>query len=435
MKRVWSPADCANESAGGTRVGCLARRGGLARAILVATVLAGTSASAVDVAGQSPPAAPTNVVVLADGPSASWISIFPGSSIQAAVNAYPGATTFYIRAGVHRRQRINPKTNNVFIGEAGAVLDGENITPYAFEATTAIPQSVIIKQLEIRRYASPAQAGAIQGDNGPNWVLEDNIVHDNSYIGIRTGRGWQLRRNAVYRNGVIGISGFRSHGAIIENNTIYENNWLQAPEVPVNAAASGIKFGETKNVMIRGNNIYGNLAKGVWIDHCEPTITITGNTIRTSSHQGIFIEISYDTLISNNTIENNAIGQPWPRAGITVVNSVNVEIANNTVQNNGYGIVGFQTTGVNATTGPFGPLRLQNLHVHDNIIRVGSGRSGIGQNAGETQVYSTWNNRFVHNTYTAATNSSWWAWQNLAYNFVGWQGVGQDTTGTFTLVP
>jgi hypothetical protein len=403
--------------------------------MLVATVLGWLSWPALDVTGQSPPPAPANVVVLADGPAASWVSIFPGSSIQKVVNAYPGATTFYIRAGVHRQQRVNPKTNNVFIGEEGAVLDGENVTPYAFEATAASPHGVTIRKLEIRQYASPAQAGAIQGDNGPNWILEDNIVHDNAYVGIRTGRGWQVRRNAVYRNGVMGISGFRSHGAIIENNTVYANNWPQAPEVPVDAEASGIKFGETTALTIKSNTVRDNLAKGIWIDHCGPVVTVSSNTVRDNSHQGVFIEITYGATVLANVIERNAVGQAWPHAAVTITNSPDTEVAANIVRHNGNGIVGFQSSGVNALRGAFGPLRLENLHVHDNTIHMSAGHSGIGQNTGETQVYSTWNNRFVHNTYTAPANGAWWAWENRVYDFVEWQELGQDTTSTFTLMP
>ena len=52
-----------------------------------------------------------------------------GQSIQSAVNANPEGTTFVIKAGVHRRQSVKPKSRMTFIGEPGAVLDGEGATP------------------------------------------------------------------------------------------------------------------------------------------------------------------------------------------------------------------------------------------------------------------------------------------------------------------
>jgi parallel beta-helix repeat protein len=431
MMRVWSPADRSNDCAHGTRVGGTARPTGLAGAMLAATVLGGMSWSAVDVAGQSAPAAPSNVVVLVEAPNPSWISIFPGSSIQGVVNAYPGGTTFYIRAGVHRQQRINPKTNNVFVGEAGAVLDGENVATYAFLASNALPQNVTIRNLEIANYATPSQSGAIQGDNGFGWVVADNRVHDNLAIGIRTGKGWQVLRNTVYRNGVIGISGYRANGALIADNDIYENNWLQAPELPVNAEAAGIKFGETANATVRNNHVHGNLAKGIWMDHCLPTSIIEGNTIVDNWHQGIFYEISYAGVIRNNIVDRNALKPVGIRAGIQVTNSPNVEVYGNTVRDNANGITGQQTTGVNATTGVFGPLRTEDLYVHDNAVRMRVGKTGLTQNTGETAVYSTWNNRFQGNSYTLGLNSTYFSWADRSLTETQWQATGNDVTGQF----
>jgi parallel beta-helix repeat protein len=51
-------------------------------------------------------------------------TIYPGQSIQAAVDAFPAGTSFLLKAGVHRQQSVTPKANDVFRGETGAVLDG-----------------------------------------------------------------------------------------------------------------------------------------------------------------------------------------------------------------------------------------------------------------------------------------------------------------------
>jgi parallel beta-helix repeat protein len=55
------------------------------------------------------------------------VSVFPGRSIQAAVDAAPPGTSFLIKTGVHRLQRVTPKDRNRFIGEAGAVLSGARV--------------------------------------------------------------------------------------------------------------------------------------------------------------------------------------------------------------------------------------------------------------------------------------------------------------------
>src|SRR5687768_12290583 len=76
-----------------------------------------------DPTGGSPPPPPSGV-----GPQstitcpAGAVNIFPGSSINAAVDANVGATTFCLMAGTHNLDRsIIPKTGNTFVGEFGAI--------------------------------------------------------------------------------------------------------------------------------------------------------------------------------------------------------------------------------------------------------------------------------------------------------------------------
>jgi parallel beta-helix repeat protein len=423
----------------GPQVGKNGNRRRRAAGTLTIAVLGAIVSAALDLTGQSSPSS-SQVEVYREAPLAGpfsdplWIPIQPGTNIQTVVNSYPGATTFYLRAGVHRQQRVNPRTNNIFIGETGAVLDGENTTPYAFEATTALPQNVTIKNLEITRYASPYQGGAIQGDNGVNWVVDGNAVHDNAYIGIRSGRGWQVRRNAVYRNGVIGISGYRADEILVEDNEVYQNNWARAPEEPILAEASGIKFGVTANALLRNNNVHHNFAKGIWMDHCNPRTLIEGNAVADNSHQGISAEISDSVTIRNNVSERNGLdgSVSWlTRAGIQVTNSPNVEIYGNVVRDNANGITAMQSSGANATSGPYGPLRLENLYVHDNVVRMLIGRAGLAQNTGETQVYTTWNNRIERNTYYLGPNATYFAWNEKSLTESEWRAAGNDSTSAF----
>src|SRR4051794_8331757 len=60
--------------------------------------------------------------------TASVIVIVPGESIQAKVDANPAGTTFLLKTGTHVRQSVVPKTGDVFRGEPGTVLDGQNAT-------------------------------------------------------------------------------------------------------------------------------------------------------------------------------------------------------------------------------------------------------------------------------------------------------------------
>jgi hypothetical protein len=58
---------------------------------------------------------------------AGSIAISPGTNIQSVVNANPAGAVFYLKAGVHRMQSIQPKDNQVFLGETGATLNGSRL--------------------------------------------------------------------------------------------------------------------------------------------------------------------------------------------------------------------------------------------------------------------------------------------------------------------
>jgi parallel beta-helix repeat protein len=361
------------------------------------------------------------------------VEVTPGMDMQLAVNANPTGTTFCLKAGTHVQQTVIPKTGNTFVGEPGAIMDGEDVAQYAFQTLTVSSTGVTIRSLEITRYASPYQHGAITGDNGTNWLVEDLSVHHNRYIGIRSGPGWIVRRNKVYQNGVVGITGFRAHGTLIEANEVYENNASQAPETPALAAASGMKFGETGTLTIRNNYVHHNFAKGIWIDHCRSGNLVTGNTATDNVDDGILVEVSAQTRVTGNTVERNAIGKGFPSGGIKVTSSRDVEIDNNIVRDNARGIMGNQSVTMSPLPGETGTVRLENLNVHHNTIRMLVGITGLASTAGNPETFTTWNNRFSDNTYFVPSDTgAWWFWDTNKM-WTEWQGWGQDVTGSMTV--
>ena len=450
MRKV-SPADSSNAPTRGSRVGLKGYYRRLAGATLAVGVLGAMTWPVVDLAEQSPPSAPTNGPVLADGvtlanllimgpksvtvgqtaqytatatysdgsavslttgpawsisnstlatitqagvltslatgtvtvqavywtsPTAtvsvatvmdpSWVSIYPGTNIQNLVNSYPGDTTFYLRAGTHVQQQVVPESGNTFIGETGAVMDGTNVTNYAFYSNNLNQTNVTIKKVEIKNYTTPlAWFGAITGDNVSNWVVTDNVVHHNAQAGIRagTGTGWQVLRNTVYANGKAGIGGYRCDGAVFEGNEVYGNNPTNSTTEPALSGEAGIKVFRAADVIFRANNVHDNYGKGIWSDTNYPTILIENNTVSNNSGAGIWHEIGYAAVIRNNIVVGN--GQPllsggWlvDRAGIQVTNSANVEIYGNMVLDNRSGITGMAADNVAyPSNGPHGTLR------------------------------------------------------------------------------
>lgn len=61
------------------------------------------------------------------------VTLQVGDDFQAAVNANPAGTSYFIAGGVHRMQRVVPKTGNTFTGpsDMSAVLNGSKVLPAA----------------------------------------------------------------------------------------------------------------------------------------------------------------------------------------------------------------------------------------------------------------------------------------------------------------
>src|SRR5439155_7576855 len=124
----------------------------------------------------APAPAPAPLPIEAQYPGA--YILYPGESIQSAVNRSPAGTTFVLKAGVYARQSVRPKDGMKFIGEAGAVLDGQKAVPRAFDGENV--NNVTVRGLRITNYAPPETAAALEAINTTGWVVENNEVDNNT---------------------------------------------------------------------------------------------------------------------------------------------------------------------------------------------------------------------------------------------------------------
>jgi hypothetical protein len=64
---------------------------------------------------------------------AGSVTLNPGANVQAAVNAAPAGTVFYLNAGVYRMQSVKPKAGDAFSGKGVVVFNGSAVL--SFKAT------------------------------------------------------------------------------------------------------------------------------------------------------------------------------------------------------------------------------------------------------------------------------------------------------------
>ena len=401
------------------------RSGGSSPATTTTRPASGGSSPATTTTTQSvavPAAPPVSV--------AGAVVVSPGQSIQAAVDSHGAGTTFLIKAGVHRSQHVVPKDGDVFVGEPGAVLSGEGSIPYAFSGMGA--DNVRIQGLVVERYTNPLQTGAIRyvsGAGSQGWVVEGNEVRFNKGHGIQAGPLWRVLGNNVHHNGQLGISG--SGGEIlVEGNEIAFNN---TDSNDPGWEAGGTKFVYTSRLVLRGNYVHDNKGPGLWTDINNIYVLFENNRVVNNDGPGIYQEVGYDAVIRNNVVEGNGFQfEGWiDGAGILVSSSRNVEVYGNTVRGNNDGIAAKHVSRPDAAVADHGPWELRNLWVHDNVISMNVGQSGIVANTGSGEVWSSWGNRFDRNTYTLGGNAKYYEWGGTQLSTSQWKQAGQDPNGTW----
>lgn len=354
----------------------------------------------------------------------------PGDSIQAAVKNNPQGTTFLLKAGLYRRQEVKPKSGMSFIGESGAVLDGEGVTDYAFMSwQNDNINNVTIANLEIKNY-TPGEAHGAISSYGTGWVVDHCDVHHSSTAGVKVaGSNSVVRDSYLHNNEKIGLKA-KGNNVRIENNEISYNNIHD--RFDPNWEAGGIKFGGGANgTIIRGNYIHHNHGHGVWSDMGSINSVYDRNVIDNNTLSGINHEISYDAVIKNNTIRNNGFGdsRDWMWGAGIQVRGPNVEIYGNVIKNNKNGIALIQG---NRGSGPYGSYNLKNIRVHDNLI-IESGRNGGVRSSGPSDIFDT--SQFDRNEYRYSNmGAKLFDWDDGRGNKDWWQSHDQDHNGAFKTI-
>lgn len=376
------------------------------------TTAPATTAAPVTTAPATTSAPTTSAPVAASTTAASGaIIVRPGSNLQDLVNSNPPGTIFRLQAGIYAGQKVSPKDGNQFLGEPGAILDG-NRASHAFGGSA---RNVVIQGLIIEDYANAPQLGAIH-TGGSGWVIRGNEVRYNATAGIVAPPFSHIVGNFIHHNGQIGLKA-EGAGVVIEGNEISHNNHNDAFDM--NWEAGGTKFLRTQNLVIRNNYVHDNHGAGLWTDSDNQGTLYEGNVVVNNYGPGIFHEISFSATIRNNRVEGNALR--WYEGGILVANSSGVEVSNNTLIGNKGGVVALNQSRESWVT--------KNLWVHHNNVSYSVGRTGLFAQANTGEIYSSWNNRFDSNTYAVSGLARPFTWSGER-TWEEWRAAGQDPNGT-----
>jgi hypothetical protein len=359
------------------------------------------------------------------------VNIGTSTDIQAMTNLYPQGTTFCLKAGTHSMTApVFPKSNDTYVGEYGAVLDGTGWTTTdtslgaAFSAMGRDIDYVTIRNLVIRNMPQKGIATAYEANS--NWTIDHNEIS-----GARTGVSFPdystVTANFIHHNSQYGFNGYRTTGSLVQNNEVSYNELCLCD--PGDGGAS--KFVGTTNDSVIGNYIHDNGGNGIWFDTANTGVLIEGNRVSVNIRYGKAISMEKNNgtaVIRNNSIRVGSRGE----VGIILNNSSNVEVYDNTVTmastSEGGAINVFfdaSRTGWDTT----------NNHVTNNTVvlrRSATITASVScYNVTDCSPYwTTAGNLFQGNTYRVPnqTGSHWVL--SSAVTWSSWQAAGFDTSGT-----
>ena len=189
--------------------------------------------------------------------------------------------------------QVQPKSDMVFMGAPGAVLDGQKENRYAF---TGQASDVTIEHLTIQNFGTRLEnrdEGVVNHDQGDGWKIRHNTVRWNGGAGVFIGDGNTVAaqlppgqrsvRLQCLRTGRSAATSTpprttRSRG----NNTA---DWDRRFR-PVAAAPEGGSSGRPRNADVTDNWVHDNHGVGLWADTNNTGFLVSHNLHRRQRRRG-----------------------------------------------------------------------------------------------------------------------------------------------------
>lgn len=366
------------------------------------------------------------------------VQIAAGTNVQSIVNAHRAGTAYCFAAGTYAQLQITPQSGDTYVGLKGAVLDGQNTASHAFSGWFT---GVTIENFVVTNYNDAYQDAPIV--TGPNWMIKNNEIANNTAAGVKVTTGTNVVANSIHNNGQKGYTILGSNVVFSDNEIAANNpNDVYNPNSATGDTGGG-KAWQTVNLLMEYNYVHDNHGPGLWSDTDNQGTVYEYNDVENNWASGIFHEASWDAVIANNVVKNNANTKYctydlWCSdiqiASSGGVNGKIVDVYNNTVVSNGsqggnaIGLI-TENRGADGTSGLYGTWLVQNVHVHNNNINVSAGGlTGAETDNGATGIFTSQGNWFNNNTYTGAGNSFFW--NGIKGNFAFFEGQGQELNGT-----
>jgi Right handed beta helix region len=314
-----------------------------------------------------------------------------------------------------------------------------SVAPSAIIAPSAARRSrVLIANLVVQRYASPAQEAAIGGQGALDWDFRYVTVRDNHGAGAELGPGSVMENCSIQRMGQIGLLGGGDAGdrpTVLRDTEVTGNKALSFdPDWEAGGAKFTRVFGQ--GMVVENNWFHDNPGSGLWFDIDNWNVVVRSNRFERNRYWGLLYEVSRQARIYWNQVLGTSRGPegfPLNGAGIVVFNSAGVEVTQNLLAGNANGVLlreDRRVTRFAQDTYRQGIPHLQRVVVSDNDVATAAGGvTGMQVRNGDAPAgwWQRSNARFSGNTYRSAPGGPRFLGPgNNHYSYDQWRALGND---------
>lgn len=278
-------------------------------------------------------------------------TIYPGESIQDAVDANPAGTEFLIKAGIHRLQVVRPKSGNVFVGETGAILSGaRELTDFQREGDLWVATG---QSQENPRHGPNPYGSEVCSQGRPSCVYPEDLFFDDTPLtqvlsksDVGPGKWYfDYAGDRIYfhddpagrtvETSVAPVA-FRPEHA---HDLVIRNLIVEKYANPGQVAA--IHSTNSDRVRIEGNVVRLNHGAGIHVC-CGRDGRIVDNDVYAQGQIGLGSYSATDLLVEGNEIHHNNHAGYWPSweaGGSKIVRSLRAVVRrNHSYSNEGTGM-------------------------------------------------------------------------------------------------
>jgi hypothetical protein len=201
-------------------------------------------------------------------------------------------------------------------------------------------KNVTVRGIEFSGAASPFDTSAVQITNVSNVTMVDNVVRDNSWVGMSntTSSAVSLISNRVIANGGGGIGAFQVSDLLLDGNETSSNNWRGVQGDYTGWTIAAVKIVGSHNVTANRHTSTGNHTRGFWIDYDVPGFTMRDSVLCNNLTDGLFIEAAQGpSAVSGTTLCDNG------RYGLLISNGRTVSITGSVLCGNGKSALRLET--------------------------------------------------------------------------------------------